>query len=149
MPGRTFDQFRIGDRFDHGTVVVRQEDNVAFCKMTRNEQPLHLDAAAAQAAGLKAPMVNGLLTMSLAVGVSVSDTTAGTLIGNLGYENVEHPAPVFPGDTLHFTTEVLQKRKSSKPGRGIVTLLHRAVNQAGAEVCRFKRVVMVKAEAAN
>jgi acyl dehydratase len=148
VPGRTFEQFRVGERFEHGSVAVTMADNEAFCRLTRNAQPLHLDPAAAHAAGLPAPLVNGLYTMSLAVGLSVPDTTAGTLVGNLGYEKVEHPLPVFPGDTLHFATEVLDKRASSKPGRGIVTLGHRATNQKGDVVCRFRRIVMVRSEGA-
>ncbi|MFA5944685.1 MAG: MaoC family dehydratase [Candidatus Thermoplasmatota archaeon] len=144
MPGLWFEQFEPGTVLEHATrLKVTQEDNVAFCRLTRNTQPLHLDAAAARKAGFKDALVNGLYTFSAAVGVSVEDTTAGTLVANLGYAEVEHPKPVFPGDTLAFSTEVLEKRPSSKPGRGVVTLLHRAFNQDGAEVCRFKRTVMV------
>ncbi len=138
----------MGQRIEHARgVAVTMEDNVAFCRLTLNNQPLHLDAAAARKAGFRDALVNGLYTLSACVGASVEDTTAGTLVANLGYENVEHPKPVFPGDRLHFSTEVVEKRPSSKPGRGIVTLLHRAVNQDGDEVCRFKRIVMVQAGA--
>jgi acyl dehydratase len=117
--------------------------------LTLNHQPLHLDESAARAAGFPKPLVNGLYTFSAAVGASVEDTTAGTLVANLGYSDVEHPKPVFPGDTLSFRTEVLDKRPSSKPGRGIVTLLHRVHNQDGVEVCRFKRTVMVRSQEPN
>lgn len=145
MPGRWYEEFAPGQAIEHATVVpVTMEDNVAFCRLTRNTQPLHLDAAAARAAGFPAVLVNGLYTFSVAVGVSVEDTTAGTLVANLGYADVEHPKPVFPGDSLRFRTEVVDKRPSSKPGRGIVTLQHRAYNQHGDEVCRFKRTVMVR-----
>ncbi len=148
MPGRRFEEFQVGARFEHAaTLKVTQADNVAFCRLTLNDQPLHLDAAAARKAGYKDALVNGLYTFSACVGASVADTTAGTLVANLGYEDVQHPLPVFPGDTLRFSTEVTDKRPSSKPGRGIVTLQHRVHNQEGQEVCRFRRVVMVQAGA--
>lgn len=122
-------------------------DNVAFCRLTLNNQPLHLDEAYARTTPFGRVVVNGLFTFAAAVGASVEDTTAGTLVANLGYEKVEHPTPVFPGDTLSFRTEVIEKRPSSKPGRGIVTLQHRVHNQEGTEVCRFQRIVMVQAGA--
>lgn len=145
MPGLWYEQFEPGAVLEHTPrLQVTQEDNVAFCRLTRNTQPLHLDAAAARKAGFRDALVNGLYTFSAAVGVSVEDTTAGTLVANLGYADVEHPKPVFPGDILSFRTEVVEKRPSSKPGRGVVTLQHRAYNQDGVEVCRFRRTVMVQ-----
>lgn len=150
VPGRWFEQFHPGDVIPHAQQVpIRQEDNVAFCRLTHNVQPLHLDAAAARAAGFPDVLVNGLYTFATAVGVSVDDTTAGTLIANLGYADVQHPKPVFPGDTLSFETQVVDKRPSSKPGRGIVTLQHRVHNQHGDEVCRFQRTVLVRSQGAT
>ena len=147
MPGRTFEEFQVGGRIEHDTAVqVTMEENVAFCRLTRNSQPLHLDEEYARGTPFGRVVVNGLYTMSLAVGVSVEETTAGTLVANLGYEDVRHPKPVFPGDTLRFRTEVLEKRPSSTPGRGIVTLLHTAANQDGEEVFRCRRIVMVRSQ---
>lgn len=148
MPGRWYEDFAPGSSIEHKPkVAVTQADNEAFCRLTRNNQPLHLDAAAARQAGFADVLVNGLYTFATAVGVSVEDTTAGTLVANLGYADVEHPKPVHPGDTLAFRTQVLDKRPSSKAGRGIVTLLHQVHNQRGEEVCRFKRTVMVRSKA--
>lgn len=145
MPGRWFEDFEPGTRIDHAArVPIRQEDNAAFCRLTHNTQPLHLDEQAARAAGFPSILVNGLYTFSLAVGVSVPDTTQGTLVANLGYEDVQHPKPVFPGDTLRFQTRVLEKRPSSKPGRGVVTLEHVARNQDDVDVCTFRRIVLVR-----
>jgi acyl dehydratase len=149
VPGLWYEEFQPGAVIEHrARLPVTQEDNAAFCRLTRNAQPLHLDEAAARKAGFPSVLVNGLYTFSAAVGVSVEDTTAGTLVANLGYQEVEHPKPVFPGDTLSFRTEVVEKRDSSKPGRGIVTLQHRVHNQKGEEVCRFRRTVMVRTKAA-
>jgi acyl dehydratase len=149
VPGLWYEQFEPGAVLEHkARLRVTQEDNVAFCRLTLNNQPLHLDAAAAARAGFPKPLVNGLYTFSAAVGASVEDTTAGTLVANLGYAEVEHPKPVFPGDELRFRTEVVEKRPTSKPGRGIVVLLHKAFNQDGAEVCRFKRTVLVNSRPA-
>ncbi len=145
MPGLWFDQFSPGATIEHEPrVKVTMEDNVAFCRLTHNAQPLHLDEAYAKTTQFGRVVVNGLYTFSLAVGVSVADTTSGTLVANLGYEEVEHPKAVFPGDTLSFRTVVHNKRPSSTPGRGIVTLQHRVFNQHGEEVCRFRRAVMVQ-----
>ncbi len=145
MPGLWFEEFQPGAVLRHAEEVeVSMADNVAFCRLTRNTQPLHLDEAYARTTPFGRVVVNGLYTFSLAVGVSVKDTTEGTLVANLGYEKVEHPKPVFPGDRLRFETTVVEKRPSSKPGRGVVTLQHRALNQAGDEVCRFRRIVMVQ-----
>jgi acyl dehydratase len=149
VPGRWFEEFQVGQSIRHAAQVeVTMEDNVAFCRLTRNNQPLHLDEAYARRTPFGRIVVNGLYTLSVAVGVSVEDTTAGTIVANLGYDQVEHPKPVFPGDRLGFLTEVVEKRPSSKPGRGIVTLLHRVHNQHGDEVCRFRRTVMVQAKEA-
>lgn len=150
MPGRWFEDFHVGDRIDHEDVLrVTQEDNQAFCRLTQNRQPLHLDPDAARAAGFRDALVNGLYTFSASVGMSVPDTTEGTLVANLGYEDVKHPAPVYPGDELRVYTEVVHTRPSSKPGRGVVTLRHVVTNQDNTVVCDYKRVVMVRARAAR
>lgn len=145
MPGRWFEEFDPGDVLLHSEVVeVTQQDNAAFCRLTRNRQPLHLDEAFARTTPFGRVVVNGLYTMACAVGVSVEETTAGTLVANLGYEAVEHPAPVFPGDRLSFETHVVAVRPSSKPGRGVVTLEHHVRNQQGESVCRFRRIVLIR-----
>lgn len=145
MPGKWFDEFQAGDVINHAaTVRITQADNAAYCKLTHNTQPLHLDEDAAKKAGFPTFLVNGLYTFSLAVGISVPDTTQGTLIANLGYSDVQHPKPVFPGDVLSFHTKVVEARTSSKPGRGIVTLEHVAKNQDRVDVCTFRRVVLVQ-----
>jgi acyl dehydratase len=145
MPGRWYEEFGPGDVVEHdAALTVTQEDNAAFCRLTRNTQPLHLDREAALAAGFRDILVNGLYTFSASVGMSVGDLTEGTLVANLGYYDVEHPAPVYPGDTLRVRSEVVEKRPSSKSGRGIVTIQHRVHNQDGEEVCRYRRVAMVR-----
>lgn len=147
--GLSYEQFEPGAVIDHdGELVVAQEDNEAFCHLTRNTQPLHLDREAAVAAGFKDILVNGLYTFSASVGMSVPDLTEGTLIANLGYEDVRHPAPVFPGDRLRVRSTILEKRPSSKPGRGIVRIGHEVLNQDDVVVCVYNRTVMVRSEAA-
>lgn len=143
--GLWYEEFTTDDLVEHaGRLLVTQEDNVAFCHLTRNTQPLHLDADAARAAGFRDALVNGLYTFSASVGMSVPDLTEGTLIANLGYEDVKHPAPVFPGDTLRVQTRIGDKRPSSKPGRGLVTLHHEVLNQEDTRVCSYARTVLVR-----
>jgi acyl dehydratase len=119
---------------------LRVADNVLFCSLTMNTQPLHLneDFAAKTAFGRR--IVNGLLTMSLAVGISVADLTDGTIVANLGYESVKHPQPMYHGDTLYVETRIDAKRESkSRPECGIVTLTHVGRNQDGAVVLEVTR----------
>ncbi|MGB1586138.1 MAG: MaoC family dehydratase [Thermoplasmatota archaeon] len=143
--GLWFEDFKRGATFDHdGRLEVAQADNVAFCELTRNTQPLHLDAAAAKEQGFRDALVNGLYTFSASVGMSVPDLTEGTLIANMGYEDVRHPRPVFPGDVLRVRSEVLESRPSSKPGRGVVRIGHEVLNQDDEVVCVYNRTVLVR-----
>jgi len=145
MPGLWFEEFETGRTISHeGRLKLTMEDNVAFCRLTRNTQPLHLDEDYARTTRFGQIVVNGLYTFAASVGMSVGDLTEGTLVANLAYEDVVHPAPVFPGDTIRVTSEVLEARPSSKPGRGVVTLRHRVFNQDHVEVCRYRRIALVQ-----
>src|SRR6185312_11319559 len=100
-----------------------------FSTLTHNTQPLHIDAEAAKKSEFGQILVNGTFTFSLMVGITVGDTTAGTLVANLGYDELRMPKPVFIGDTLRAETEVIGLKESkSRPGAGIVTFLHRCIN---------------------
>ncbi len=144
MTGKYFDDLEVGDRFKHAPGrTITETDNVLFCSLTMNTQPLHLNADFADKSQFGRPIVNGLLTLGLAVGMTVSDMTAGTIVANLSYEQVKHPHPMFHGDTLYVESEVLEKRVSrSKPDRGIVRLGHVGRNQTGTIVVEFERAVM-------
>ena len=145
MPGRYFDEWTVGDTIAHPiTRTVTETDNVLISTLTHNPQPLHLDAEYAKATEFGRPLVNSCFTFSLAVGVSVADTTLGTLVANLGYDEVRFPAPVFVGDTLRIESEVVDLRESrSRPNAGIVTWTHRAINQKSEPVCTFKRSALL------
>lgn len=144
MSGKYFEELEVGDRIQHALGrTITEADNVFFCALTMNTQPLHLNADFAAKSQFGRPIVNGLLTLSLAVGMTVPDLTEGTIVANLGYEDVSHPSPMFPGDTLYVESEVLHKRLSrTRPDRGIVRLRHTGRNQDGTVVVRFERVVM-------
>ncbi|MEZ0495947.1 MaoC family dehydratase [Sphingomonas sp. IW22] len=146
MAGRFFDEWKIGDRIEHEIRrTVTETDNLLFSTMTHNPQPLHLDAEAAKASQFGRILVNGTFTFALMVGLSVGDTTLGTLVANLGYDELVMPAPVFIGDTLRATSEVTALRPSkSRPGQGIVTWRHEMLNQRGEVVCRCLRSAMLK-----
>jgi acyl dehydratase len=149
LAGRTFDQWQVGDRIAHEIRrTVTETDNLLFSTMTHNPQPLHLDAEAARASEFGQILVNGTFTFSLMVGLSVGDTTLGTLIANLGYDKLLMPAPVFIGDTLRAETEVVELRASkSRPGAGIVTFAHRMHNQRDECVCSCLRSALLKGAA--
>ncbi len=118
-------------------------DNVLFCALTMNDQPLHLNADFAAGTSFGQRIVNGILTLGLVVGLTVSDLTEGTIAANLGYDRIVHPNPVFHGDTIYAATEVLEKRASrSKPQWGIVRLKQTGRNQDGTVVVEFERTVM-------
>ncbi|ETI63175.1 MaoC family dehydratase [Sphingobium sp. C100] len=146
MAGRYFDQWTIGDMIAHDIRrTVTETDNLLFTTMTHNPQPLHLDAEAAKASEFGQILVNGTFTFALMVGLSVGDTTLGTLIANLGYDKLVMPAPVFIGDTLRCETEVTELRPSkSRPGAGIVTFTHRLRNQRDEIVCQCLRMALLQ-----
>ena len=146
MPGRYFDEWQVGDRIDHAVRrTVTETDNVLISTLTHNPQPMHLDHEVAAASEFGKPLVNSIYTFGLMVGVSVSDTTLGTLVANLGYDKLVFPAPVFVGDTLRSESECLAVRDSkSRPDAGIVTWAHRSFNQRGEKVCECTRSALLK-----
>ncbi len=118
-------------------------DNTLFCALPLNTQPLHINADFAEKTEFGQRIVNGLFTLGLVIGLTVSELTEGTIVANLGYERVAHPHPVFHGDTLYVETDVLDKRESaSKPDRGIVRLKHTGRKQDGTVVCEVERTVL-------
>jgi len=143
--GRHFEQWAIGDRIEHVMRrTVTETDNLLFSTMTHNPQPLHLDAEAARASEFGQILVNGTFTFALMIGLSVGDTTLGTLVANLGYDKVVMPKPVFIGDTLRAQTEVVDLRPSrSRPEAGLVTFRHRMLNQREEVVCECLRTALL------
>ena len=150
MTGRWFDEWRVGDSIAHEIRrTVTETDNLLFSTLTHNPQPLHIDAEAAKASEFGQILVNGTFTFSLMVGLSVAETTLGTLLANLGYDKLVMPKPVFLGDTLRVESEVVELRPSkSRPGSGIVTFEHRAINQRDEVVCSCLRMALLKGKAA-
>lgn len=145
MAGRYFDEWQVGDKVAHAvTRTVTETDNLLMSTLTHNPQPMHLDIEAAKSSEFGQILVNSCFTFSLTVGVSVGDTTLGTLIANLGFDEVRFPKPVFYGDTLRFESEVTAARESSsRPTAGVVTWDHRAINQRGETVCTMKRSALL------
>ena len=146
MAGRYFDDWTVGDRLEHEIRrTVTETDNLLFSTMTHNPQSLHIDAEAAKASEFGQILVNGTFTFALMVGLSVGDTTLGTLVANLGYDQLVMPKPVFIGDTMRAGTEVVELKESkSRPNAGIVTFRHELINQRGEVVCRCLRSALVK-----
>lgn len=146
MAGRFFEQWRIGDTLAHEIRrTVTETDNLLFSTMTHNPQPLHIDLEAAKASEFGRILVNGTFTFALMVGLSVGDTTLGTLVANLGYDKLVMPRPVFLGDTLRAESEVTDLKPSkSRPGAGIVTFTHRLLNQRDELVCQCLRMALIK-----
>jgi acyl dehydratase len=145
VTGRWFEDLTPGLVIDHAIRrTVTEADNTFFSVMTMNPQPLHLDETFAAQSEFGARLVNSLFTLSLLVGISVHETTLGTTVGNLGFEDVAFPAPVFHGDTIRAQTEVVGARgSSSRPDQGIVTFEHRAYNQHDVQVARCRRAALM------
>ena len=144
MAGRCFDEWALGDRLSHEIRrTVTETDNLLFTVMTHNPQPLHLDIEAAKASEFGQILVNGTFTFALMVGLSVGDTTLGTLVANLGYDKLVMPKPVFLGDTLRARTEVVELKDSKRPGAGIVTFRHELLNQRDEIVCQCLRTALL------
>jgi acyl dehydratase len=149
MPGRFFDEWQLGDRIIHQpSRTVTETDNLLFSAMTHNMQPLHLDAETAKASEFGQILVNSTFTFSLAVGLSIADTTVGTLVANLGFDKVVTPKPTFIGDTVTCSSEVVEMRESkSRPEQGIVVFKHELTNQRGEVALSMLRTVLLKKKA--
>ncbi len=143
--GRWFEELQPGQVIDHAvTRTVTESDNTLFSVLTMNAQPLHLDEAFAATTEFGTRLVNSLFTLSLLIGLSVFETTLGTTVANLGFEEIDFPAPVFPGDTIRAQSEVVSSRASaSRPGQGIVVFEHRAFNQRDELVARCRRSALM------
>ena len=145
MPGLYYEEFSVGQTFAHAIRrTVTEADNVLFSAMTHNPAPLHLDEEYMRGTEFGTRLVNSLFTLGLMIGISVNETTLGTTVANLGMDEVRFPKPVFHGDTLHMESEVLALRESkSRPDQGLVTFLHRAINQKGDIVASCKRTALM------
>jgi acyl dehydratase len=142
MAGLYFDELHVGQVFKHPIRrTVTEADNVFFTALTHNPAQLHLDEQYCKDnTEFGTRIVNSCFTLGLMVGISVAETTLGTAVANLGWDEVRFPRPVFHGDTLHVESEILELRESkSRPNAGIVTFRHRAFNQRNELVAECKR----------
>ncbi len=145
MPGLYFEEFTVGQKFQHAIRrTILEADNVWFSALTHNPAPLHIDAEYMKGTEFGRPIVNSCLTLAFMVGISVGDTTVGTTVANLGWDEGRFPKPLFPGDTIHIETEVLELRDSkSRQDNGIVIFAHRAFNQHDELVSECKRSALM------
>jgi acyl dehydratase len=145
MPGRYYDEFSVGQTFEHPIRrTITEADNVIVTTLTHNPAALHLDAEYMKNTEFGKPIVNSCLTLSLMVGISVNDITHGTTVANLGWDEVRFPKPLFHGDTIRVESEVLELRESkSRPDNGIATFEHRAFNQHDELVGVCKRTALM------
>jgi len=146
MSGLYYEEFEIGMEFKHSlTRTVTEMDNVMFCAMTHNPQPLHLDEEFSKGTEFGQRIVNSLFTLGLVIGVTVGDTTLGTTIANLGMTDVRFAKPVFHGDTVRAVTKVKSMRESkSRPDAGMVVFEHFGFNQRDEEVAYCVRTAFMK-----
>lgn len=146
MAGLYFEEFFVGQKFTHALRrTLTETDNVLFTAMTHNPAALHLDEEYCQAhSEFKTRIMNSSFTLGLMVGISVGDTTLGTTVGNLGWDEVRFPKPLFHGDTVRVESEVLEIRESkSRPQNGIIIFAHRMFNQKNALVAHCKRSALM------
>ncbi|HJP21387.1 MAG TPA: MaoC family dehydratase [Alphaproteobacteria bacterium] len=146
MAGLYYEQFEVGMEFNHPlTRTVTEMDNIMFCAMTHNPQPLHLDEEFAKQTEFGQRIVNSLFTLGLVVGITVGDTTLGTTLGNLGMTDVRFKKPVFHGDTIRAVTRIKDMRESkSRPGDGIVVFEHFGFNQRDEEIAYCVRTGLIR-----
>jgi len=145
MAGLYFEEFTVGQTFRHDIRrTVLDMDNLLFSALTYNPAAVHIDHHYAASTPFKKPLVNSLFTLGLVIGLSVSDTTLGTTVANLGMSETAFPKPVFVGDTIHAKTVVLELRESkSRPGEGIVVFEHFGLNHRDEIVCRTRRAALM------
>ncbi len=146
MAGMWYEEFEVGREYKHSlTRTVTEMDNVLFCAMTHNPQPLHLDEEFAKGTEYGQRIVNSLFTLGLVIGVTVGETTLGTTLGNLGMTDIRFKHPVFHGDTLRVVTRIKDKRESkSRPNQGLVVFEHIGYNQRNEEVCYVVRTGLMR-----
>lgn len=146
MAGLWFEEIDVGRLYRHPiTRTVTEMDNVLFSTLTMNPQPLHIDRHFAAQTEWGQPLMNSLFTLGLMIGISVNDLTLGTTVANLGMTEVKFPAPLFQGDTINVTTEVVSKRDSkSRPSQGIVEFHHKAYKQDGTLVAQCLRQALMR-----
>ncbi|GJL87474.1 MAG: MaoC family dehydratase [Minwuia thermotolerans] len=146
MSGLYYEEFEVGMEFNHSlTRTITEMDNVMFCAMTHNPQPLHLDEEFSKGTEFGQRIVNSLFTLGLVIGVTVGDTTLGTTIANLGMTDVRFAKPVFHGDTVRAVTKVKSMRESkSRPDAGMVVFEHFGFNQRDEEVAYCVRTAFMK-----
>ena len=144
MAGKYYEDLRVGDRIQHSQGrTITEMDNVLFCALTMNTQPLHINEDFAARTPFGQRIVNGIYTLGLVIGLTVSELTEGTILANLGYEKVNHPTPVYHGDTIYVETEVLEKRASnSRPDCGIIRLKHKGRKPDGTVVIEVERTAL-------
>jgi itaconyl-CoA hydratase len=141
MAGMYFEDLPVGKIIKHELGrTITETDNTLFSMLTMNLQPLHTNEDFASKTEFGRRIVNGIFTLGVVVGITVNDITAGTIIANLGYENIKHPNPMFHGDTVYVETEITGSRESkSRPDTGIVTMKHTGRNQHGEIVVEVTR----------
>jgi itaconyl-CoA hydratase len=144
MPGKYYEDLEVGQTIHHSQGrTVTEMDNVLFCALTMNTQPLHLNEHFATSTPFGQRIVNGIFTLGLVVGLSVPELTEGTILANLGYERITHPNPVFHGDTITVESQVMEKRLSrSRPEAGLVRLKHTGRKSDGTVVIELERTVL-------
>ena len=142
--GRYLEDFKVGDVYEpRPGRTITEVDNSWFTLLTMNTHPLHFDAEYAKQSEFGKPLVVSALTVSIVLGMSVSDISQKA-IANLGWKEIKMTAPVFAGDTLYAESEVLEVRESkSRPGQGIVTVKTLGKNQDGVVVCEFVRSALI------
>jgi len=144
MSGKFFEDLDVGMTIQHSLGrTITEADNTFFNALTMNTQPLHLNEDFSSKTQFGKRIVNGILTLGFVIGITVNELTAGTIVANLGYEKVEHPKPVYHGDTIYVETQVIEKRVSrSNPDRGVIKLRHLGKNQDGDVICDVVRTVL-------
>ena len=145
MAGLYFEQLIVGRAFQHAIRrTVTDMDNILFSSLTYNPAAIHIDHEYAKSTEFGRPLMNSIFTLGLVVGLTIQDTTLGTTVGNLGFEEVTYPRPVFAGDTIRVESDVVAARASkSRPTQGIVTFLHRGLNQKDEIVCQCRRLALM------
>ncbi|MFE6820880.1 MaoC family dehydratase [Streptomyces sp. NPDC057690] len=143
--GLYLEDLQVGDVFEHRPGrTITEADNLLLSVLSMNTQSLHLDAEFAATQEFGQRLVNSMFTLATVVGLSVADLTDGTTVGNLGFEKVTFPAPVFIGDTVYASTEIVSVRPSrSRPDQGVVMFEHSGRNQTDVLVCTARRAALV------
>lgn len=137
--------------FIPGAVLTSSERVITFydidrwAALTGERHPVHMDDDFARAAGFRGRIAHGLFSLALIEGLKAElGCFEQSVTASLSWDNVRFHAPLYPGDHVHLRLELVEKRPTSKPGRGLATERGVLIRADGTEVTSGDHVIFLR-----